>query len=126
MKAHFVEPSAASYAASKSAISCFGEAMHFELKKNVDVTVWEPGYIESSIHLEKPPGFLTLTAKKAVGDAFNKFGVRKTYGSLAYAMLPHPPADYGDMMVKSAEPKKEMLVEMMNKKEEEAKNYGKQ
>ena len=29
--AHIVAPSAASYAASKSAISCFGEAMHFEL-----------------------------------------------------------------------------------------------
>ena len=123
--AHTVAPTFASYAATKHAISCFGEAMHFELKKNVDVTVWEPGYVESNIHLEKPPGFMTLTAKQAVGDMFAKFGVRKTYGSLIFAMMPHGSADMGDMMIKAVEPKKELYKELMAKKEEEAKNYGK-
>ena len=123
--AHTVAPSFASYAATKHAISCFGEAMHFELKKNVDVTVWEPGYVESNIHLEKPPGPLTLTAKKAVGDMLTKFGVRKTYGSLTFAMMPHGSADWGDAMIKAVEPKKELYKELMAKKEEEAKNYGK-
>ena len=123
--AHTVAPTFASYAATKHAISCFGEAMHFELKKNVDVTVWEPGYVESNIHLEKPPGFMTLTAKQAVGDMLSKFGVRKTYGSLMFAMMPHGSADMGDMMIKAVEPKKELYKELMAKKEEEAKNYGK-
>ena len=52
-----IAPGFASYAATKHAVSCFGEAMFFELKRNIDVTVWEPGYIESNIHLEAPPGF---------------------------------------------------------------------
>ena len=72
-----IAPGFASYAATKHAVSCFGEAMFFELKRNIDVTVWEPGYIESNIHLETPPGFLTLTAKDAVNDIFNKFGIRR-------------------------------------------------
>ena len=100
-----IAPGFASYAATKHAVSCFGEAMFFELKRNIDVTVWEPGYIESNIHLETPPGFLTLTAKDAVNDIFNKFGIRKTYGSLTFAFMPNLPADYGDMMNKGVDKK---------------------
>jgi hypothetical protein len=56
---------------------------------------------------------------------FAKFGVRKTYGSLIFATMPHGSADMGDMMIKAVEPKKELYKELMAKKEEEAKNYGK-
>ena len=59
--------------------------MHFELKKNVDVTVWEPGYVASNIHYDAPPGYLTLSSKKAVSDIFSQFGTRKTHGSLLFA-----------------------------------------
>ena len=88
-----IAPEFASHSATKHAVSCFGEAMFFELKRNIDVTVQEPGYIESNIRLEAPPGFLTLTAKDAVNDIFNKFGLRKTYGSLRFAFTPTMPAD---------------------------------
>ena len=107
--AHTVNPTFASYAATKHAISCFGEAMHFELKKNVDVTVWEPGFVETNIHLDKPPGCVTLTAKKSVEDILKKFGVRKTYGSLTFAMMPSGSADMGGLMMKAVEPKQEFF-----------------
>ena len=43
-----------------------------------------------------------------------------------FRWMPQASADFGDMMMKSAEPKKEIIAEAMNRKEEEAKNYGKQ
>ena len=88
----------ASYSATKRAISCFGEAMHWELKENVDVTVWEPAYTESNIHIEKPPAMFTLPTKTAVRDVFNKFGERKTRGSLRFGFTPtiHGRPELGD------------------------------
>ena len=38
-------PGIAAYSATKAAVSNFGEAIHYELKRKVDVTVWEPGFI---------------------------------------------------------------------------------
>ena len=118
--AYAVAPGFASYSATKHAISNFGEGLYFELKKNVDVTVWEPGYVESNIHLESPPGFMTLTAKKAVGDAFNKFGARKTYGSLTFAMMPHGGADWGDVGLKMVTDKQGEFNILMDEKDKKA------
>ena len=44
----------ASYSATKAMVSNFGESVHYELKDNVDVTVWEPGVVYSNFHLSKP------------------------------------------------------------------------
>ena len=118
--AHMISPGFASYSATKHAVSCFGEAMFWELKRNIDVTVWEPGYIESNIHLEKPPGLLTLTAKQAVSDIFNKFGIRKTYGSLIFAMMPTMSADMGGVMKKEVDKKQDFFNQRMEEKEKEA------
>ena len=118
--AHGIEPGVASYGATKHAVSCFGEAMHFELKRNIDVTVWEPGFMESNFHFEKPPDSLTLTAKEAVNDIFNKFGIRKTYGSLTFAFMPNLPADYGDMMKTEVDKKQDFFNQRMEEKEKEA------
>ena len=86
--ANLITPGFASISAIPRAISCFGEAMFFELKKNVDVTVWEPlGAIKSESNLIPPPDSICLTEKQAVSDIFDKIGVRKTHGSLMFAML---------------------------------------
>ena len=77
------------YSATKSLISNFGESVHYELKKNVDVTVWEPGYVHSNIHVEAPPGFATLETPKAVSDILACLGKdRNTRGSLLFEFTP--------------------------------------
>ena len=73
------------YSATKVAVSNFGESIHYELKQNADVLVWEPGYVHSNIHTKAPPGLLTMSTKKAVSDALDKLGKnRKTLGSLLF------------------------------------------
>ena len=37
-------------------VSNFGESISYELKENVDVTVWEPGEIKTAIHLKDRGG----------------------------------------------------------------------
>ena len=118
--AYAIAPGFASYSATKHAVSNFGESLYFELKKNVDVTVWEPGYVESNIHLDTPPSAMTLTAKKAVRDAFNKFGARKTYGSLTFAMMPHGGAEWGNLGMKMVNDKMGLFNEAMDAKEKKA------
>ena len=82
-------PGITSYCATKAAISNFGESLNFELSKNVDVTVWEPGYVHSNIHLEKPPSLLTLSAEDAVADVLKDLGKKRTTkGSLVFEWLP--------------------------------------
>ena len=81
--------SKSNYSASKAAMSNFGEAIHFELKKNVDVFVWEPGYIYSNFHLQEPPSKLTVQTDKAVFDALEKLGKERTArGSLLFDFYP--------------------------------------
>ena len=58
----------ASYSATKAMVSNFGEAVHYELKTNVDVTVWEPGMVHSNIHIKDPPNAMTMKTDKAVSD----------------------------------------------------------
>ena len=43
------------YSATKISLSNFGESISFELKNNVDVLVWEPGFVHSNLHLGRPP-----------------------------------------------------------------------
>ena len=82
-------PGIAAYSATKAAVSNLGEAIHFELKKNVDVTVWEPGFIETKILVNAPPSVLTQSCEKAVGDILCSLGkTRNTKGSLRYDMYP--------------------------------------
>ena len=82
----------ASYSATKAMVSNFGESVHYELKQNVDVTVWEPGVVYSNFHLSKPPGIMTKTAKSAVSDVLTLLGKeRKTRGSLFFSFTPVPP-----------------------------------
>ena len=40
------------YSATKAMISNYGESVHYELNSNIDVTVWEPGYVYSNIHIK--------------------------------------------------------------------------
>ena len=51
-------PNIASYCATKAMISNFGEALHYEVKEWIDVTIWEPGTTKTkifnrSIHVKK-------------------------------------------------------------------------
>ena len=97
--------------------------MYWELKENVDVTVWEPAYTESNIHVEKPPAMFTLPTKTAVRDVFNKFGVRKTRGSLTFGFTPtlHGRPELGEWQIKELGKMQAQYEIEMAKKEEEAK-----
>merc|ERR1712038_1728395 len=91
----------ASYCATKAAISNWGQSMHYELESNIDVTVWEPGYVRSNIHVEgdPPPAIFTLDTDKAVSDALACLGkTRKTRASLRYEFSPvFPPWFWGPL-----------------------------
>ena len=77
------------YGVTKATVTNFGESVFYELKENVDITVWEPGYIYTKILLEKPPSLMSLETSKAVSDALSKLGKeRKTRGSLIFDMYP--------------------------------------
>ena len=92
MAAKIVFAGAQSYSATKAMVSNFGESIHYELKSNVDVTVWEPGMVHSHIHLEQPPGWLTLETSKAVSDALACLGKdRNTRASLLFKFSPLAP-----------------------------------
>ena len=87
---YLIRPGSASYAATKMMISNFGEAVHYELKANVDVTVWEPGYISTTmIHTANPPSCLLVPTTKAVADVLTLLGKeRRTTGSFKFDMYP--------------------------------------
>ena len=62
----------ASYSSSKALVSNFCEAVHFELKKNVDVTVWTPGSVSSNIHvIIGESSFYTVGTTRAVAAALS-------------------------------------------------------
>ena len=83
------------YSATKAMISNYAESIHYELKANIDVTVWEPGMVHSNIHLKDPPGLLTIETKKAVRDILNCLGKdRKTRGSLFFILNPDIPPQW--------------------------------
>ena len=84
-----------SYSATKAMISNYAESVHYELKSNIDVTVWEPGYVYSNIHLKSPPNNMTLPADKAVHDVLCCLGKdRKTRGSLYFTLSPSIPVEW--------------------------------
>ena len=56
-------PGIAAYPATKAAVSNFGEAIHYDLQKNVDVTVWEPGFIKTKILVSPTPSSMMLTTE---------------------------------------------------------------
>ena len=64
---------------------------------------------------------MTLSAKRAVGDVLAKFGTRRTHGSLTFGLMPHGSADYGGLMMKEVNKKKQVYDSAMDKKEQEAK-----
>ena len=84
-----IRPGSTSYSASKKMISNFGLSVSYELEKNVDVTVWEPGYIYTPFHADDPPGYLTISSEKSVSDVLTHLGrSRVTMGSLLFDMYP--------------------------------------
>ena len=92
MAAEMVFAGAAGYSATKAMISNFGESLNYELKQNVDVTVWEAGSIYSNIHLEEPPSAVTIETSKSVTDILACLGKdRKTRGSLFFSLYPLVP-----------------------------------
>jgi len=70
--ANAVLPGLANYCATKAMVSNFMEALYFEVRDKIDVTVWEPGPCYTKLFegegSEKPPSFITLAADKAVRD----------------------------------------------------------
>ena len=119
MAARMVFPGLCSYSATKSMVSNFGESIHYELKQNVDVTVWEPGYVHSNIHLETPPSAMTMETDKAVSDALACLGKdRRTRGSLIFSLTPFAPTWMtAPGLLKEMRSKYSMLVELQNEKD---------
>ena len=104
MAAEMLFSGMSNYSATKAMISNYGESVHYELKSNIDVTVWEPGMVYSNFHIKDPPGMMTIEAKKAVYDALNCLGKdRKTRGSLFFTLTPSfiPPQWFAPGMEKS-------------------------
>ena len=110
-------PGIASYSATKAAVSSYGECLNFELERNVDVTVWEPGYVESNIHLAPPPKTLTLGADVAVADVLRDLGKhRKTAGSLIFEWMPRG-ASFTKNMHKQITDKQDKINQLMAEKD---------
>lgn len=61
--AHSRMAGVAAYPATKAAVSNFGEAIHYDLQKNVDVTVWEPGFIKTKMPGASTPSSMMLTTE---------------------------------------------------------------
>ena len=90
--ADFVFAGAQTYSATKAMVSNFGESISYELKENVDVTVWEPGEIKTAIHLKDRGGITQKTAQDSVKDILTLLGKeRNTAGSLIWSLSPTPP-----------------------------------
>ena len=64
--ANMVFAGAQTYSATKAMVSNFGQSIHYELKANVDVTVWDLGETNTSIHLKQKAS--AKTPKAAVAD----------------------------------------------------------
>ena len=109
----------ANYSATKALVSNYGESVHYELKSNIDVTVWEPGMVYSNFHIRDPPGAMTVETKKAVADALCCLGKdRKTRGSLFFTLTPSLPAQwYAPGMAKKARDKFMKIQELEDEKE---------
>ena len=66
-------------------VTNFGQSIHYELKANVDVTVWEVGTVDTGIHLKGEKG--APTPKAVVADVLTQIGKEKlTTGSLRFAL----------------------------------------
>ena len=111
-------PGIASYSATKAAVSNYGECLNFELERNVDVTVWEPGYVNSNIHLAPPPKTITLDADVAVADVLRDLGKqRSTTGSLIFEWLPKSRAGFTKNLHKQITAKQDVINHRMAEKE---------
>jgi len=68
-------PGIASYCATKALVSNFTEALHFEVRDQVDVTCWEAGPCFTNLGQGKhPPKAISLTAEKAVRGVLTQLG----------------------------------------------------
>ena len=76
--------------------------------------------VHSNIHLEEPPGFLTLKTRKAVSDALACLGKdRRTRGSLLFKFSPLPPTwMQASGFEKEMREKKENYQKLQNEKDE--------
>ena len=117
--AHYLWPGKASYSATKAAVSNYGECLNFELERNVDVTVWEPGYIVSNIHFIRLPGrFITLDTDVAVADVLKDLGKqRSTAGSLSFTWVPKSRAGFTKNLGKEITEKQDVINQVMAEKE---------
>ena len=58
------------------------------------MTVWEPGFVHSNIHIKEPPKG-TIETEKAVKDALARLGKDKlTEGSLQFKLTPAIPSNW--------------------------------
>ena len=84
--ADMILPCNASYSAVKACVTNWGESMYFELRSNVDVTVWQPGVTKSNFHIDKSnPRSNSVPTDVAVSDILRYLGrERKTNGSFRH------------------------------------------
>ncbi len=74
-------PGLAAYCGSKALVSTFGEALSFEVREYMDVTVWDCGHVQTKLG-GNYKGRTTLTPEEAVSDALRHLGKsRRTKGS---------------------------------------------
>ena len=82
--ANFCFAGAQTYSATKAMIANFGQSIHYELKANVDVTVWEMGEVNTTIHLKRQSDSYK-SPQAAVSGALTQIGKERfTNGSLSF------------------------------------------
>ena len=59
-------PGVATYSCSKSLVSNFGQALHYEVRDKIDVTVWEPGSTDTKIIQSTDKSYWTLPTSDSV------------------------------------------------------------
>ena len=124
--AQLLIPGIASYSATKAAVSNYGECLNFELERNVDVTVWEPAYVNSKIHLLPPRKTITLDADVAVADVLRDLGKqRSTAGSLIFEWMPKSRAGFAKILLKRITAKQDVINQRMAENEKKVENERK-
>ena len=59
-------PGVTTYSCTKSLVSNFGEALHFEVRHKIDVTVWEAGSTDTKIIQSSEKSYWELPPSKSV------------------------------------------------------------
>ena len=78
-------PGVSTYSCTKSLVSNFGQALHYEVRDKIDVTVWEPGSTDTKIIQGTDRSYWTMPPSQSVDAYLCQHGkTRLTCGSMKH------------------------------------------